>query len=586
MASTVAMFTGLSGLNANARNIDVVGNNIANVNTTAFKSSRLNFSTMFSRTLREGSAPNSDTGGTNPYQIGLGVMTAGTQRNMSAGAISPTGDPYDLAIDGDGFFVVRRAGDTRAYTRAGGFTPDRDGILTNASGDRLQGYGVDTDFNLQTGAVTDVTVPIGRMTIAQATTNVALSGNLNASGTLPTTGTRIDLRATQSLGFSAIAGASPPPTPPNRVESATRLVDIEDPLLPGSGIPLFAAGQAIELRGASKGDKTIPTASLDIDAATTVGDLASFLARALGIDPAAGLNPDGRAPGVTIDPLTGVLSVIGNAGTINGVVIDASDLRLVSPGGGTPRNPFVPDQVSAADGESVRTTVVVFDSLGTPVQVDVSMVLAARNDSGTTWRYYVQSGDDSDVDLAVSTGTITFDTQGQLVGAAQAPITIDRAGTGAVSPLAITLAFSDGASGITSLTDDESSLAAIFRDGSSLGTLTGFGVQRDGTITGSFSNGITRTIGQVILATFANTEGLSDLGDNLFLPGGNSGPEVLTTPGLLGTGQTVGGALELSNVDLGEEFIKLILSSTGYSASSRVIRTADELMQQLMVIGR
>src|SRR3954447_1170679 len=100
MASTTALFSALSGLNANARNLDVIGNNIANVNTTAFKSSRLVFAPLFSRTLSAGSEPTSTSGGTNPLQIGLGVSVAATQRNFTSGSVSSTGDQRDLAIQG------------------------------------------------------------------------------------------------------------------------------------------------------------------------------------------------------------------------------------------------------------------------------------------------------------------------------------------------------------------------------------------------------------------------------------------------------------------------------------------------------
>ena len=118
MASTTALFTGLAGLNSNARQLDVIGNNISNVNTTAYKSNRLQFSSAFNRTFSLGTSPNSSTGGSNPGQIGLGVTMAGTQRNFSNGAISPTGLNTDLAIEGNGFFVVERAGE-RLFTRAG-----------------------------------------------------------------------------------------------------------------------------------------------------------------------------------------------------------------------------------------------------------------------------------------------------------------------------------------------------------------------------------------------------------------------------------------------------------------------------------
>src|SRR5688572_23231861 len=136
MASTTALFTGLSGMNANSRNIDVIGNNIANVNTTAYKSSRLLFSTMFSRSMTMGSAPSDATGGTNPFQIGYGVQAAGTQRNMTGGSVSATGDARDMAIDGSGFFIVDRGG-SQFYTRAGAFRQNQNNDLVDIAGNRL-----------------------------------------------------------------------------------------------------------------------------------------------------------------------------------------------------------------------------------------------------------------------------------------------------------------------------------------------------------------------------------------------------------------------------------------------------------------
>ncbi|MEM1072713.1 MAG: flagellar hook-basal body complex protein, partial [Planctomycetota bacterium] len=119
-----------------------------------------------------------------------------------------------------------------------------------------------------------------------------------------------------------------------------------------------------------------------------------------------------------------------------------------------------------------------------------------------------------------------------------------------------------------------------------IGTLSSYSVAPDGIITGTFSNGLLRSLGQVAIADFTVPEGLVEIEQNLYRPGPNSGPAIITEPLELGTGRVVSGALETSNVDLGEEFIELILASTGYSASSRVIRTSDELIQQLLVLGR
>jgi flagellar hook protein FlgE len=175
MASTTALYTGLSGLNVNSRNLDVIGNNIANANTTGFKSSRLLFSTQFSRTFSGGTVPGGATGGTNPGQIGLGAIVAGTQRNFDNGGLSTTGDQRDLAIDGAGFFVVRR-GTSTAYTRAGAFRQNSENELVTVSGERVQGYAVDSDFNIVRGSLTDLKIPTGALTVAEATTTANFTG--------------------------------------------------------------------------------------------------------------------------------------------------------------------------------------------------------------------------------------------------------------------------------------------------------------------------------------------------------------------------------------------------------------------------
>lgn len=585
MASTSAMFTALSGMTANARSLDVVGNNIANVNTTAFKSNRVLFSTQFSRTLSLGTAPSDTSGGTNPGQIGMGVNVAGTQRSFIGGTISATGDSRDLAIEGDGFFIVNRGGD-QLYTRAGAFRTSATNDLVSVSGERLRGWTVDENFNVVQGTLVDLNIPLGAMTIAQPTGTTRFAGNLNASGLVPTRGSSISLLGSPGNGLQAVAGANPAPGAGNVLEMTTRLVDVEDPAAPGSGTPLFSAGQFLSFESIEKGGKTLPPARLAIEDSTTIGDWSDFMAAIFGITTATGANPDGRQPGVGLDASTGVLTIVGNTGTVNDLSIDTSDIRLLDSSGAMVRSPLTIDKTAAADGESVRTTFIVYDSLGTPVSADLSMVLDGRSDSGTTWRYFVESADDSDLSRFVASGVVGFDTRGQLSTPDPIRVTIDRAGTGAATPLAFDLDLAGGAGNVTSLTDTNSAIAATFADGSPIGTLIAYAVGQDGVIVGSFTNGLTRTIGQVALAKFPNAEGLADVGGNMFRVGPNSGTPVVAQPQSMGAGRLVGGALELSNVDLSQEFINMILASTGYSASSRVIRTTDELIQQLLVLGR
>ncbi len=194
MASTTALFTGLSGLAVNSRRLDVIGNNIANVNTVAFKSNRMILAPSFSRNFSLGSAPSAQTGGTNPGQIGLGAVTAGTQRNFNDGAISATGVPTDVAIEGDGFFIVDFSGE-QLYTRAGAFQLNSNNDLVTVSGAKVQGFGVDPQFNLITGSLVDLNIPLGTLTLAEATRNVNFNGNLNSSGVVTTTGSVQNTRA-------------------------------------------------------------------------------------------------------------------------------------------------------------------------------------------------------------------------------------------------------------------------------------------------------------------------------------------------------------------------------------------------------
>ena len=587
MASTTALYTGLSGLQAHSQKLNVIGNNIANVNTTAFKSSRMLFSTQFSRTFSEGTPPGQSTGGSNPVQIGLGVNVAGTQRDFSTGSITPTGDPSHLAIEGGGFFIVESQNE-RFYTRAGAFSTNALNELVTVGGERVQGYGVDAGFNIVQGTLAELSIPLGTLSITEATRNVRFAGNLNSDGDTATRGSVSQLFGTLANGLSVVAGASVPPTGTNVLESTSLLTEIEDPLLPGSGTAMFTPGQQIRLTGAQKGTSIVPDATLSISAGTTVRDLMDFLTQALGIRTGTGPNPDGRTPGVSLNPATGVISINGNTGAVNNLEVGTEHITLIDSAGAFVRQPFVMDAVQQSDGESVQSTFTLFDSLGAELTANISIVLEGKSSAGTSWRYYVDSGDDSDLALGVATGVLDFDTNGQLLSSGLVSIQIDRVGTGAASPLAVTLNFGDSGSPVTAFADPQanSQIQAVWGDGFALGTLTTFGIGQDGVITGGFSNGLTRSLGQVVLASFTNPEGLVDRGNNLFSPGANSGPAVDVTPGTFGTGRLTAGALELSNVDLGREFIDMILTSTGYTASSRVIRTADDLLQQLLLIGR
>jgi flagellar hook protein FlgE len=570
MGLTTAMYTSLSGMVTNSQAIQVAGDNIANVNTPGFKGSRADFQTQISQLLRSASGPTANGGGSNPTQLGLGVGFGAVTKNFSNGSVQATGVDTELAIEGAGFFVLNLNGSQR-YTRAGNFQLDRDFNLVNSGGGRVQGFGVDANFNVVGGSLIDLNIPLGTSTLAEATKTVQFAGNLNAGGAIATQGTII-----ASGPMFSDAGATTPAT----------ATDLLTTLFNGAGTSLFATGDIITIQNVQVGDGAIPTHTFEVgpavtgtaDAAgTTLQDFMTFLQQILGIDPSV-------SGGVTVSA-GGALTVEGNRGLANNIELDSADI-IVNAGGATPTAPFALGETQAANGESIRTTFFGFDSIGNEIRIDMSVVLESKNNTGTTWRFYASSEDDSDLNRVLGTGTLQFDTNGQLLTTTGANVQIDRAGTGAFTPQQIRLSFAQGDSGVTSLADDSSQLAAVSQDGSAIGTLEGFSVGADGTITGVYSNGLLRTQGRVALAKFSNPTGLQSTGGNLFVGTPNSGIAAIVNPGDGGSGRIIGGALELSNVELSQEFINLITASTGFSASSRVLTTSEQMIQELLSVIR
>lgn len=572
MALANALFAGLSGMDVSQVRLNVVGNNIANANTVAFKATRVSLKPQAYVTDSAGSQPQGDSGGTNPSQRGLGAMVASLDRNFGPGTIETTGRNTDLAIDGNGFFIVRSS-ETR-YTRDGTFRLNSANQLVTTGGDYVQGYTVDANFNLITTQLSNLTVPLGTATVAQATSNAALDGNLDAAGD-------------RASGASVLASQALTTTSLTTPTALTLLTEVASADAPQDA--LFAVGDAFTL-SARKGGRDLPPARFVVRATSTLGDLATFLSQAMGINtsvpddgdpgtpaPGAGIVPDAANPG------TARLVIAGNAGAGNALSLPPGS--FLSDSGAAPltfsEGEDAAGVASNPTGASAYAAFVVYDSLGTPVNVAVTAVLERTSAVGSNWRFYVEAPSAAG-NRAVSTGTLSFDRYGRLVSSTGTTVSIPRTGTGAASPLTFDLDFSR----MTALAGDGSAMAMTRQNGAPVGSLTGFSIGADGTITGSFSNGTTRTLGRIAVATFSNLQGLVDRGGNMFVEGANSGPALVGFPGEMGAGSIIAGALENSNVDLSEEFINLIIASTGFTAASRVISTSDQLLNELLNTSR
>lgn len=568
MGLTTSLYTGLSGLNNASQLISVAGNNIANVNTTAYKASRIDFQTQISETRSRGSAPTTTLGGTNPTQVGLGTRVGGVTRNFGNGSVQPTGVNTEMAIEGNGFFIVDDAGSQR-YSRAGNFKLDNALNLVTQSGALVQGWGVDRNFNVQVGSMGPMKIDLGNLRVAEATKNVRFSGNLNGAGT---------------VGVNRSVINSGTLYTDNTQTTQATATDLMTNLYDGNGALMFNANDVITISDASKGGATLPDHTFQIGAAnttssdangTTLQDFLDFLTDTLGVNKSISGDP----AGATIT--NGQIVVTGNKGAVNDLDLQGADL-ILNKGSSTPSTPFSFNKSSTADGESVRTTFTAYDSLGSTMTFNLSVVLDSKTNAGSTWRFFVESEDDSRLMRNIGTGTLLFDTNGQIDTISNNAITINRGGTGGGSIQSINLRFDQPAGAMSALADVSSQLSSLSQDGTQLGTLEDFSVGSDGVIRGIFSNSQTRTLGQLVLATFTNPQGLVEKGSDLYEVTASSGDASVLTPQSGGAGKIIGGAIELSNVDLSQEFINLITASTGFSANSRMLTTGDRLIQELL----
>ncbi len=373
---TSAMNTSVNALSLNETAISVIGNNIANADTNGFKASNVLFSTQLSQTISAGSSPTSTNGGTNPQQIGLGASLAATETDFSQGSITTTNNPSDLAIQGNGFFVLD-GGAGNVYTRDGGFTLNADNQLVNSQGLSVQGYGVDNNFNLVTTQLQNLTIPLGNLDVAKQTSSVSMNGALLPTGQVATQGAQL---LSDTLGDAGNSGAD--------ATSSTLLTNLEDP--PGTSLGI-KAGDVLQFTP-QVGGATLQPVTLDVKSGTTLGQFTSFLDDSLGIQSGNGIPndpnelPAAGQPGVNV--VNGQIQIVGNMGTVNDIDFAAGD--LTDNGTTLPIN-FTKDQT--ANGESANTNFIVYDSLGTPITVSMSAVLQSTAPDATTYRYFFNSAD-------------------------------------------------------------------------------------------------------------------------------------------------------------------------------------------------
>jgi flagellar hook protein FlgE len=557
MALLNSLFAGVSGLRNSQTMMDVIGNNIANVNTIGFKGSRVTFSDTFNQFVKAGTNPTETSGGTNTFQIGLGMKVNSIDRNWAQGTFESTGITTDLALQGSGMFVLKSNG-TNYYSRAGGFTFDAQGRLVSPqNGAIVQGKVANSDGVVPPGNnLEDIQIDTNLKLPAVATSEIKWGGNLKSDSNLTRTEKVVQRGNLQKP-------TTWPPSAPTVMDTTI----------------YNESGDAYKLRTTYTGDAATQ------DAYTLSYEILDSSGNAL-VPPVTGSLPTELQ--FTADPVTGNYALSNAAtvfdGTANRIQSATNKMDFLIDGTALTQNNATQTLSSSADGNRepnvVTGSVTVFDSLGTSHQVTLKYTKISNN----TWAFSASVPGTSTFNGqgVSSSGTIMFNADGTLDPSNISPTSPKLVFTpaGGANPLTVDLNFGSGFGGITQ-TSSSSVISALSQDGSASATLSNMNIDQYGNIVGIFSNGNSRTLAQVMAATFSNLNGLISVGDNLYSAYANSGiPRI----GGLGeeTGTTVqSGALEQSNVDLSEEFTKMIVSQRGFQANARVVTTADTLLQEI-----
>lgn len=464
-----SLFSGVSGLKNHQTRMDVIGNNISNVNTTGFKSSRVNFEDSLSQTLKAASSSSGNVGGTNPKQIGLGSRLSSIDVNFKDGSVQDTGINTDLCLSGNALFVVNNGNQT-FYTRNGAFSFDSEGSLVNAEGLYVQGY-----MN------------------ASATEHKSVNTNSSVSN--------IQIRAGKTMP-----------------SSATKTSDYVN--------------------------------NLDASAPTITGITATK---------SDGSTESGMSS-VTVDGTTYVAAVLSMS--------DGTTQTVTS--GSYTEDHSIP----------LSTTIKVYDSLGASHIVPITVEKTGADEwlaklAKTTWT----EDDGTTTTVSMSNTTIPFKTNGSYDELSGSSGTMNLTYTNGAEAQQVVVNYNSLTQYANSTTINAEA------DGYASGTLDTVSIDESGTVVGTYTNGVLRKEAQIAVAQFTNAPGLTKKGNSLYIESNNSGTPNIGTADAFGANITAS-ALEMSNVDVAEEFSNMIITQRGFQSNSKIITVSDEMLENLINMKR
>lgn len=464
------------------------------------------------------------TGATNgagdPMQTGTGVQVSSTTSDLTEGNLASGGEA-NMAISGNGYFITKGSDGQLSYTRAGDFTTNKAGQITAPDGDVVLGYQATNGVVNTNGVLGPLNVGKGSSIQATPSTTVSITANLNANVSSPATVT------------------------PTTSVSGTNTVSDYD----------FGTSGTVS-----------PTTTL------TISD---------GTHTTAVVTP---TPGESTTAYAAQLTAAMTAAGVTGVTVSGAGNQLTITGP-TATTTMAGNLKQDAAGVGLTSSPIVYDSLGNSHTLSVAYTKTAAN----TWTYSV-SIPTADVtsggtgNTVIGSGTLNFSTSGNLTSISNVtPISIPSFADGAA---AMTLSGPFGSSSAYTVTQTAttSTTSATNTDGFAGGTLKSYTIEKDGTIEGTFTGGQTLALGQVALASFANVQGLTNVGNNSYQPTIASGSAVVGQANAGGRGTITGQEVEQSNVNIASEFAKLIVAQQAYSSNAKSITTFNQVSQATLAM--
>lgn len=666
----VSLFAGVTGLKNHQTKMDVIGNNIANVNTVGFKRSVVNFEDLLSQNLANArGAQDNGLGGKNPIQVGLGSAIGSIDTIWTKGAPQITGKDSDITIDGDGMFMLSdgASGSDRYYTRAGNFGLDGKGYLTASNGMKVQGWqatkkGDGTTEISEGSPITDLNIKLGEILPAKATTKASYSGNLDYNGGLKNLKITVDGNGNAAGDSTVDIGIQFTYDPMNdkwnwkatgpqssgitgsgyfKIDQSGKISEsvVENGIQASDGTVLVEvpASGSLTFKEKSKPGNTV-TSKFVTNKVITSNEVYDSMGKQHTVSIAftkigenlwkwegkendglpikngegfVGFDANGQIAGnytlaktsstdltnfTTIEDEDGALVNSYPSASQLGVTWDTSDkLNYYIPDGLRNEDGNYIDAAGAELPEPINAANIVYGNLTSPYELDNNGVIKYRGVK----------------DPANLTAVPTTDIQGNAIDAITLSSIPEKgavmnnlyAGNLSFDPPSATGTSVEGGGAVppeqgasvvkimpdfSNISQFASSYSIKFsdQDGYSMGELQGFKLSDNGDIMGQYSNGYKQILGRVALAKFFNPAGLEKMGGNVYRKTANSGEPQVAAAGTGGLGILAPGTLEMSNVDLAQEFTDMIIAQRGFQANSKTIATADQLLQDLINLKR